>query len=96
MKKKLTPKRVRSMLYSLGDSAIKVAKSLKRRKITGKLGDGYSCPVANFLKKKLKDNQVFVATRIETTDVSMKTSRTIQRFINRFDKGDFPYLMQQG
>ncbi len=95
MKKQLTTRQVRSVLYSLGDSAVKVAKSLKRRKITGKLGDGYSCPVANFLQKKLK-NTAFVASYVEVAGLNFKTSRTIQRFINRFDKGDFPYLMQQG
>ncbi len=95
MKKQLTTRQVRSVLYSLGDSAVKVAKSLKRRKLTGVPGMAEACPVANFLKKKLKTDEVKVASIIRVGKVTFNTSRTIQRFLNRFDKGDFPYLMQQ-
>lgn len=95
MKKLLTERAVRSMLYKLGDSATKVAKSLQRRKIKGVAKMSNLCPLSNYLKKNLNIPVVEVnKDYINVGGLKLNSSRTVSRFVSRFDKGEFGFLEQ--
>jgi len=98
---------LKGKLRRLGSSANKVAAQLKKRGIQGRPGDCDACPVANFLATTVKGFHYcsVSGSEIELTTydsegnesyVNVTPPKAVMSFIEGFDDGRFPKLVEPG
>lgn len=92
----LNEKNVKKALRKLGDSGKQIACSLSRRHIKGQRMHCESCPVARYLQKTFQCG-FKVSENIETSSgyIKQPSSKAIKRFIDMFDEGKFPNLIER-
>lgn len=87
---------IREKVAELGDTAAEIAASLQRLGIKGRCGGMRSCPLYNYLRSLFGDLIAFVDTGgvgiagggwVDLPDV-------IGEFVNAFDRGHFPALIE--
>lgn len=79
-------------IKSLGTSADKIAKKLKKLGIKGVPYEEDRCPIANFLRKKGFKGVTAIEGHVFSDSDFVKMSRPIKAFIDRFDNGKYPEL----
>lgn len=85
-------------LKSLGKGKHKIAESLKKKRIKGRIRIPLSCPISKFLKKKFPEVVFKVGeTGIfwNDTELGVEPPFAIKMFIKAFDKGKYPNLVQK-
>ncbi len=98
---------IRKLLAPLGENGDAIANSLRARGFTGMPVDGTHCPLGHYLISELPVGfEIFVDDNIVTVTAhrpksgkvceifSVQLSRSVQRFISKFDKGLYPDLVQ--
>ena len=77
----------------------KLVDFLKQQKIRGLRDDSYACPIANYVKAKLRcDNvevsceEIIASTKYQKTLGYHHSTTAITEFIDLFDDGQFPEL----
>jgi hypothetical protein len=85
-------------LAVLGSTRGQIAKFLQAQGVQGKIGISDQCPVANYLKRK--HNKASVGSMVLTweapsdLDECVSTPASIKDFINAFDAGQYPELIE--
>lgn len=82
-------------LATLGASAEAVARTLKKKGIKGTLEAVNSCPVAEFLKREYRGEEIAVALDIEVNGVTIRAPKAISDFIDKFDDEQYPELVKK-
>lgn len=96
---KISEKKIRSALYSLGRGPDQIAKSLRNRRIKGTPYDELNCPITEFLRRKFKGFSFLMGAGLEYCDAEYKTvgeispNRQILRFVTNFDNGKYTTLI---
>ena len=86
-------------LDALGETADRVADSLRRKGIKGRKTKPTACPIANYLIKELELDLVIVSPqRVEFVDRSFQIINfpdPIVDFIYNFDNNKYPFIMDE-
>ena len=96
----ITVAKVKRAYATLGTTAKQVAKSLEQQNIKGVWACAFTCPVANFLRKKLKTRRKITVTRKYTNvgkrkEIQFSTPKPIAKFIEAFDAKKYPKLLDE-
>lgn len=97
MPETITPESVTALLVALGDTPHKIAKSLRALGIAGDPGEPDRCPLAAYLKKgdlhvDVCDDVICWFDPTTGDSDSIETSKAVQGFIKKFDKGGYRFL----
>lgn len=100
MNKEKDIKKLKKDLKNLGSSVKEIVKTLKKQNIKGKIEDGLSCPIANYLKS-LKYRNVFITQygnifadyERKQNCLGLHKNNIISKFIRNFDNGKYPELI---
>jgi hypothetical protein len=99
--KKVNLENVHKILNSLGKSPTKAAHKLRDANVRGVPGNCFTCPIANYFKRKFTSVEVMVMQdKIEvrlpgiTTLVTTLPSH-LKTFVTRFDEGQYQYLEEK-
>ncbi len=90
-------------LYKLKSSKA-IAAFLEKQKCKGIPSNAVSCPIANYINKKLDNEEASIDSNritIESYDnydtiVELDNSRAMAEFVNDFDDGKYPKLVEVG
>ena len=94
--------RVNKLLNMLGDSPEKVADTLRKKNIKGRIGSRSSCPIANYLHRYHPGRVSVSQLMARFYEKSGGTERQMQiylpdqlrDFVGRFDAGEYPDLIE--
>lgn len=89
---------VADVVRPLGSDCNSIARSLQRLGIRGQMVDGYSCPLAKYLRANRYPESARVLTSgvydIRSGDTLGWFPATVCEFIRRFDDGLYPDLVE--
>lgn len=90
-------KQVKDFLKTLGSGPNKIAESLAAMKIKGVAFNSEECPIAKVVKKNFKKlRNIFVSAALEfiykDEDYSVDLPAAVDKFITKFDNGNYPNL----
>jgi hypothetical protein len=90
-------KEVVTFLKTLGSGPNKIAENLTELKIKGVAGDDSQCPIAKAIRKQFKNLKgLSVTAEVEFTykgeNHFVTYPAAVGKFIEKFDKGDYPAL----
>jgi hypothetical protein len=85
------------LLNKLGETPEEVASSLEKQGIKGEPQMARSCPIANYLCQHNFCNMVCYDVIVDSVncDLYIKSPNIIYQFIKRFDKNEFPNLVEK-
>ena len=92
---KITEANVRKVLGSLGATRTEVAKTLEKEKIKGIWCHAKQCPVARYVRKKMKTRCKITMTRLYSNvgKVQIEMPKPVSKFIDAFDAMKYQNLI---
>lgn len=89
---------IRVLVKSLPNTADGIAELMRKENIVGLVGSATGCPLANYFVRWLPEvDEVTVFTRVSALKgskfKSVRSTKAMQKFIDKFDKGCYPDLM---
>jgi hypothetical protein len=98
----MTQDEILKLLTDLGETPTQIAESLRAKEIQGRVGDEYECPLVWYLRDQegiefvIVDNESITWSddAMGDNEQRIKTSEPIAQFIEQFDDGEFPELIE--